>query len=204
MPKVKVPRKSTSVDMTAMTDVAFLLLTFFMLATKFKPDEPVIVDTPSSISEIQLPESDVILLTVDKSDRVFFSVDGQQVREQLLKQMSAKYNMTFTDKQMKEFAVMSAFGVPIAQLPQLLDMKSEQRNKVEQKGIPTDSLNNELGDWIMQTRLASKQINNKDVRVAVKGDKNTNYPIVKRIIKTLQEKNVNRFNFITTMERGSE
>jgi biopolymer transport protein ExbD len=99
---------------------------------------------------------------------------------------------------------MSAFGVPIAQLPQLLDMKSEQRNKVEQKGIPTDSLNNELGDWIMQTRLASKQINNKDVRVAVKGDKNTNYPIHKRIIKTLQEKNVNRFNFITTMERGSE
>ena len=76
MSKVKVPRKSTSVDMTAMTDVAFLLLTFFMLATKFKPDEPVIVDTPSSISEIKLPESDIMLLTIDKDGRVFFGIDG--------------------------------------------------------------------------------------------------------------------------------
>jgi biopolymer transport protein ExbD len=204
MPKVKVPRKSTSVDMTAMTDVAFLLLTFFMLATKFKPDEPVVVDTPSSISEIKLPESDVILLTVDKKDRVFFTVDGQQVREALIKQMAAKYNISFTDKQIKEFTLMSAFGVPIAQLPQLLDMKPEQRLKVEQPGIPNDSLNNELGDWIWQTRLASKQVNNADVRVAVKGDKETNYPVVKRIIATLQDKKVNRFNFITTLERGNQ
>ena len=69
MPKVKVPRKSTSVDMTAMTDVAFLLLTFFMLATKFKPDEPVVVDTPSSISEIKLPESGIMQITIDKQGR---------------------------------------------------------------------------------------------------------------------------------------
>ncbi len=202
MPKVKVPRKSTSVDMTAMTDVAFLLLTFFMLATKFKPDEPVIVDTPSSISENKLPESGVILLTIDKNNRVFFSVDGQKVREELLNKMATKYNITFSADQIKEFSNMSAFGVPIAQLPQLISMKAEERLKVEQKGIPCDSLNNELGDWIWQTRLASKLINNADVRVAVKGDRDTNYPIVKQIIATLQDKKINRFNFITTLEKN--
>ena len=199
MPKVKVPRKSTTVDMTAMTDVAFLLLTFFMLATKFKPDEPVAVDTPSSVSEIKLPESDIIQLTIDKGSRVFFGVDGQPTRIEVLKRMSEKYKITFTDAQIKEFSLLSTFGVPIAQLPQLLDMKPEARSKVDQSGIPSDSLNNELGDWIWQTRL----VNNK-VRVAVKGDRETNIPIVKRVIATLQEKKVNRFNFITTMERAGE
>lgn len=197
MPKVKVPRKSTSVDMTAMTDVAFLLLTFFMLATKFKPDEPVIVDTPSSISEIKLPESNVILITIDKNDRVFFGVDGQPTREKVLRSMADKYKVSFTEKQIKEFSLLSTFGVPIAQLPQLLDVKAEERLKVAQSGIPCDSLNNELSDWIWQTRLA-----NNVVRIAVKGDRETNYPVVKRVIATLQERKVNRFNFITSMERA--
>src|SRR6478735_3325571 len=140
MPKVKVPRKSTSVDMTAMTDVAFLLLTFFMLATKFKPDEPVVVDTPSSVSQILLPESDVILLTIDKDGRVFFGVDGQQTKEELIKRMGENYKVSFTPAQIKEFSLMSTFGVPIAQLPALLDMKSEQRLKATQTGVPSDSL----------------------------------------------------------------
>ena len=202
MPKVKVPRKSTSVDMTAMTDVAFLLLTFFMLATKFRPDEPVLVDTPSSISEIKLPESGVILLTIDKKDRVFFTVDGQQIREEALRKMGEKYSVAFTPNQMKEFSVMSAFGVPIAQLPQLLDLKSEERTKIEQPGIPLDSLNNQLGDWVWLTRVASKQVANKDLRIAVKGDRESNYPVIKRLIAVIQEKKVNRFNFITSMEKA--
>jgi biopolymer transport protein ExbD len=197
MPKVKVPRKSTSVDMTAMTDVAFLLLTFFMLATKFKPDEPVIVDTPSSISDIKLPESDVIQLTIDKDGRVFFGVDGQQTKEEVLKRVADIHKVSFTPNQIKEFSLMSTFGVPIAQLPALLDMKSEDRLKAAQPGIPVDSLNNELADWIWQTRLV-----NKEVRVAVKGDRETGYPTVKRVIATLQDKKVNRFNFITSMEKA--
>jgi biopolymer transport protein ExbD len=105
MSKVKVPRKSTVVDMTAMTDVAFLLLTFFMLATKFKPDEPVTVTTPSSISEIKLPETDILLLTIDKDSRVFFAMDGESNRLELLDKMAEKYQLTFNDKQKKEFSL---------------------------------------------------------------------------------------------------
>jgi biopolymer transport protein ExbD len=199
MPKVKVPRKSTTVDMTAMTDVAFLLLTFFMLATKFKPDEPVIVDTPSSVSEVKLPETDVMLLTIDNMGRVFFTVDGQNTRADLLEKMAVKYNITFTPEQKQEFLVMSSFGAPIAQLPKYLNMSSDEKKDYDRisSGIPYDSLNNELGDWVWQTRLA-----NNNVRVAIKGDRDVPYEKVKRVIATLQEKKVNRFNFITAMEKS--
>lgn len=201
MPKVKVPRKSTNVDMTAMTDVAFLLLTFFMLATKFKPDEPVVITTPSSISEIKLPETDVMLITIDKTGRVLFGIDGQQNRESMLTRMLEldKYKPLkdkFTPELIKEFSLADQFGLSIAQLPQYLSLKSEARKKVELTGIPSDSLNNELGDWIWQARMA-----NNNVRVAIKGDGDAKYPVVKQVIATVQEKNVNRFNLITSMEK---
>ncbi len=122
MSKVKIPRKSTVVDMTAMTDVAFLLLTFFMLATKFKPDEPVMVTTPSSISEIKLPETDILLLTIDKDSRVFFSMDGEQNRLALLDKMAEKYQLTFTEAQKKEFTLLSSFGVSIKNLGNYLTL----------------------------------------------------------------------------------
>lgn len=199
MPKVKIPRKSTSIDMTAMTDVAFLLLTFFMLATKFKPDEPVVVDTPTSVSEIKLPDTDIMLITIDKENRVFFAIDGQQTRATLLDKMAGIYKVSFTPEEKKEFSLLSSFGVPVADLKKLLNMKAEERSAFKQTGIPCDSLKNELADWVWQARLA-----NNEVRVAIKGDRETNYPAVKEVIATLQEKKVNRFNFITSMERAQE
>lgn len=197
MSKVKVPRKSTVVDMTAMTDVAFLLLTFFMLATKFKPDEPVTVTTPSSISEIKLPETDILLLTIDKDSRVFFAMDGEANRVELLDKMATKYQLTFNDKQKKEFSLLSSFGVSIKNLGQYLDLDSEGRKKFTQTGIPSDSTNNELADWVLQARFT-----NKALRVAVKGDQNAGYPVVKQVIATLQDKKVDRFNFITSLEKA--
>ncbi len=194
MPKVKVPRKSTSVDMTAMTDVAFLLLTFFMLATQFKPDEPVSVNAPSSVAEVPIPDVDIMTITISQDGRVFFSMEGQQYKEELIKKMSALKQVPMTADEIKSFSLMSSFGVPFSQLRSLLAQKPEDRAKFNQSGIPCDSLNNELGDWIWQSRLA----NNK-VRVAIKGDQDANFPIVKRVIATLQEKKVNRFNFITNM-----
>ena len=199
MSKVKVPRKSTYVDMTAMTDVAFLLLTFFMLATKLKPEEPVLVDTPSSISEIKLPESDIMLISISKDGRVFFGSDGQPVRAKVLVEMGKQYQITFTPEEIKQFSLIEQFGVPIANLKQYLATEGEARSKFPQPGIPSDSAKNELSDWIWQTRLA-----NNDVRVAVKGDKDSNYPVVKQVIATLQERKVNRFNFITSMESANQ
>lgn len=199
MSKVKIPRKSTVVDMTAMTDVAFLLLTFFMLATKFKPDEPVMVTTPSSISEIKLPETDILLLTIDKDSRVFFSMDGEQNRLALLDKMAEKYQLTFTEAQKKEFTLLSSFGVSIKNLGNYLNLDAEARKTFPQTGIPSDSTNNELADWIVQARYT-----NKDLRFAIKGDGDAGYPVIKQVLATLQEKKVNRFNFITSLEKANE
>lgn len=194
MPKVKVPRKSTSVDMTAMTDVAFLLLTFFMLATQFKPDEPVTINAPSSVAEVPLPDVDIMTITISNDGRVFFTMEGQQYKEALIQKMSAIKQVPFSAEEVKAFSLMSSFGVPFNQLKALLAEKPEERAKFKQTGIPCDSLNNELADWIWQSRLA----NNK-VRVAIKGDQDANFPVVKQVIATLQDKNVNRFNFITNL-----
>lgn len=195
MAKVKVPRKSTSVDMTAMTDVAFLLLTFFMLATQFRPDEPVQVLTPASVAEIPLPDVDVMLITISNDNRVFFDLQGEHYKYTLLEKMGKKYSIEFTDDEKKKFSNMSSFGLPIAQLKQYINLAPEKRAGVVSAGIPCDSLHNELSDWVWQSRLV-----NNSFRVAIKGDRDVSYPTIKQVINTLQEKDVNRFNFITSME----
>ena len=197
MPKVKVPRKSTLIDMTAMCDVAFLLLTFFMLTTQFKTDESIIVDTPSSISEIKLPDTDILNITINREGKVFFSLDNKNFsRERLLQRISEKYpELQFTAEEEKAFVLTGSVGVPINQLKGYLDLEDEERKMYSQPGIPVDSTNNELGIWIMQGRLS-----NPNVRITVNADQFCAWPVVKQVINTLQDKNVNKFNLITDLE----
>lgn len=195
MGKVKVHRTPPSLDMTPMVDLAFLLVSFFMLTTTFQPKEPVIVDMPKSVSEILLPDKDRMIITVSPDGRVFFDMDNKLYRERMLKSVGEKYGVPFTGEQVASFAVMSGFGVPIGSLPQFLDMKPEDRDKVHQPGIPVDSLNNELADWVMHARMS-----NPKLRVAIKGDRGTNYKVVKQVINTLIDRHVLRFNLITTLE----
>jgi biopolymer transport protein ExbD len=110
--------------------------------------------------------------------------------------MSEKYKVNFTPAQKKEFSLTEQFGVSINQLAQYLDMKPDERKKVKFTGVPCDSLNNELGDWIWQARLV-----NNNIRVAIKGDGDAKYPAVKQVITTVQDKKVNRFNLITSAEK---
>ena len=83
MAKFKKARISVKIDMTPMVDVAFLLLTFFMLTTQFKPPETVQIILPSSHSAFKLPESDVLTVTISKDNRIFLGVDNQYVRSKI-------------------------------------------------------------------------------------------------------------------------
>lgn len=185
-----------------MVDLAFLLVTFFMLTTKFAPEETVVVDTPSSISEIKLPESNVITLTIDNKKRVFFGVDDTKTKIQALQKVSAKYGVNFTAEQAKEFGNLPNFGLPINQLASYLNVEREERKQLnaQQPGIPIDSLNNQLIDWVIEARKANQALFKKPTYIAIKGDGNADVSTVQTVIKLLQERDINRFNLITDLE----
>jgi len=173
MPRVKVPRKSTAIDMTAMCDVASLLLTFFILTATARQPEALTVDTPSSTVKIKLPESNIATITVGQG-KVFFGVQGQPIRERVLQKMSERYKVPFSAEDIKRFSLIDNFGVPINQLKQVIDMKGADRNKEGlQPGIPIDSVAgaaSQLHEWIYQARIATKEINDESLRIAIKGD----------------------------------
>jgi len=171
MGKVKVHRSSTSIDMTPMVDLAFLLVTFFMLTTKFAPEEPLAVDMPSSVSEIKLPETDILTISISKDGVVFFNMDGKYNRETLLSKIGEKYNIKFSPEEIRSFSLLSSMGVPLGNLKQFLSMSSDERKLVNQPGIPCDSTNNELADWIIFSRIT-----NPKLRIAIKATRMLTIP----------------------------
>lgn len=203
MPRVKVPRKSTAIDMTAMCDVAFLLLTFFILTATARQPEPLPVSIPSSTYEFKVPDENNAILTIGQG-KVFFEVAGQNVRVRTLEKMGEQYKISFTPEEKKRFAVMSSFGVPIQSLKTLLAMTGEERNKPGvQPGIPTDSLDNQLNNWVLKAREATAEINQQAMRVSIKGDTKEEYPTVKKVVDVLQKQHVNKFLLITSAEGGA-
>lgn len=202
MPKVKISRKSTVVDMTAMCDVAFLLLTFFMLTSKMTEQDPKQVKTPTSISEIKLPESNVITILVDKDGKVYFGVDGQANRLAVLNKIGETYKTTFTIAEQKKFTLINSFGIPVEKMHQYLDLKTEDREAFQAKmGMPADSTDNQLKFWIKSANdnfVAS----NTQFKVAIKADNGTPYPKIRQVIRTLQDLNLLRFNLITGLEEA--
>jgi len=202
MPKVKPHRTSPSLDMTPMVDLAFLLVTFFMLTTQFRPDEAVVVDPPSSTSDFKAPDSDILTLAVDAKKRVFWGYDKAPIKDATLRAVATKYGVTFTEAQIKQFSLLPNFGVPIQQLGSYLDKDTEQRKALNPTlpGIPYDSLNNQMMDWVIEARKANARLFQKPTYLAIKGDGNADVGTVQKVIKELQEKDINRFNLVTSLE----
>ncbi len=212
MPKHKPKRGAPTIDMTAMTDVAFLLLTFFMLTAKAKPQETVIVDTPSSISETKLPEAGTLTILVSKEGKIYLDMTGSHTRMALIEDFNNTYNLGLDDKERLKFANLGSFGVPRSRLKQYIDTEPAERAAFQTNGIPVDTADvnkSELADWIHNARLTQFRMKQEgtvkdEYVIVVKADKDTPYPAIQKVINTLTDINVNKFNLITSMEGGKE
>lgn len=208
MPKHKPKRGTPLIDMTAMTDVAFLLLTFFMLTAKMKPQENLVIDTPASISQTKLPESGTLTILVGKDGRIFLDMTGQHTRMELINSMNEQYQMGLTEQEKLLFTNVGSFGVPRSQLKKYLNTMPTERTKFPAMGIPVDSLDvnkSELANWIHNARLAQFKMKQEgkvkeEYVMVVKADKDTPYPAVQKVINTLVDININKFNLITGLE----
>lgn len=205
MPKVKMARKSTHIDMTAMCDVAFLLLSFFMLATKFKPDEPVVVSTPSSISQIIMPDTSIMMITIDPKDRVFFTIDRKNVavydnkdsRRGLINDMDEFKKLGLTPEEKEKFVRGASIGVPLNQLKSYLSQDGATQKQLDKDavGIPVDSADNQLKDWINVARN-----NNPFLRIVIKADGETKYDGYQKVLRTLSDLKLNMFSLVTNVQ----
>lgn len=203
MSKAKVKRSSTSIDMTAMCDVSFLLLTFFILTATARQPDPLDITTPSSSVQFKMPDKDISIVSIGKG-KVFLEIIGQDVKRTTLQRMANNYGQTFTPEEVKKFEVIGAFGVPMGNLKKFLAMDANGREKSGiQSGIPMDSTtNNELFNWIKEARYATSELHGIDMRLSIKGDATTEYPIVRGVIDLLQKQKINKFSLITSSEGG--
>jgi len=200
MPRVKVARKSTAIDMTAMCDVAFLLLTFFILTAKPKVEDPSKAEVPPSTKMMPVGDANMVTLSVGQQ-KVFFSVTEQDVREAALKEMGTKYGVSFTPEEQQRFGLTQVFGVPMKDLKGFLDLDKDGLKHYQQTGIPVDTTNNnELSNWILLSRQADKALHDKDLDFSIKGDKNEEYPTINLVIGILEKQKKFKFNLITTLK----
>ena len=196
MSKVKVARKSTRIDMTAMSDVTVLLLTFFMLTSTFVKKEPVQVTTPASVSEIKIPETNILSILIDPQGKVFMSMDKQGDMMNTLDSVGNVYGITFTEKEKNKFKLLPTFGVDIKQMKEFLAKKPEVQDKIlANYGIPTDSIDNQFKAWVQKAKK-----NNPDLRIAIKADQKTPYKVIKNVMTSLQDLRENRYNLITALK----
>ena len=197
MAKVKMSKKSTKIDMTAMCDVAFLLLSFFVMTSTAKVPEPLPVDMPASTRETKLPDTDLATVTVGDG-KVFFGITGQDLRRDALGKIAERYQLQFSEEETKRFSLIDGFGVPAGNLKALIAMSSEDRNKEgTQPGIPYDSLDNQLREWILAARYAARDVHGTELKVAIEGDAKEEYPTIKKVIDILQDQKVNKFYLVT-------
>lgn len=208
MANIKTSKKSTRIDMTAMCDVAFLLLSFFIMTATSKVPEPKPVDTPASTIKAKLPERNLLTITVGDS-AVYLGMSDRETRIAALEAMSLKYDIAFTPKEINEFSLLDSFGVPLEQLKSLLALKNAERNRPgTQAGIPYkgDISENELSYWVyyanaavVSAQQAEGKETIKEIEIAIKGGSKEKYPVVKNVFDILQKQNMNDFYLVTSL-----
>ena len=201
MGRFKVKKQDMFIDMTPMSDVMVLLLTFFMLTATFVKDEPVKVNTPGSVSEIKIPENNLLTIYVEKNGKVFMAMDTPENMRKMAKQMVDSEKLSMTEKQLDEFAEVSMFGTPLNLTTGWLasDEKYSMLTSDPSAGIPCDSINDELKVWVKAARTAMGD-GMKNLRIAIKADATTSYKAIKNVMNSLRDIHEDRYNLITSLK----
>lgn len=208
MGKLKVKKSDVWIDMTPMSDVMVLLLTFFMLTSTFVKNEPVKVNQPQSVSEIKIPEQNVLNIVVDKDGKVFMSMDNQNDMMNVIMDMDSKFNLGLSAQEMKKFQTDPMWGMSLGMLKAYLNLPNEKMTEAitgEKAGIPTDSImdapekKSEFQEWV-----TSVVDNTDDVKIAIKADSDTPYEKIKKVMSELQDMDQNRYYLITSLKTGEE
>ena len=202
MGRFKVKKQDTFIDMTPMSDVMVLLLTFFMLTATFVKEEPIKVNTPGSVSEVKIPENNLLTIFIEKNGKVFMAMDSPASLRKLANAMNEKGSLNLNAQQVETFAQAPTFGTPLNTIAGWLetDNRNELLIKSQEAGIPCDSLNNELKTWVSTAREACGE----GLGIAIKADKSTSYAVIKKVMDTLRDIDEARYKLITSLKGVEE
>jgi len=196
MIKVRRLKKLPRLDMNPLSDLAFLLVSFFMMTTTFKTESPTTIATPTSRAELKIPDKNICMISIDREGHLFFGVDNKYDRIKMLEVIGDQNQLVFNAEQKEEFSLINSFGLQFTELPQYLNLPKEQRGSVEQNGIPSDSLHNEFRQWLIAARLSNPRL-----RFAIHADAEVPFPVINRCFENLRDLNITRFNLITDAKK---
>ena len=203
MGKIKIAKKDIWIDMTPMSDVMTLLLCFFMLTSTFLTPEPVKVNTPSSVSEVKVPENDVLNILIDPNGKIFVGTENKNNMLAMMQDVTDKFGITLNATQIKYFREDAMIGAPLSKFADYLNLEPDKMGEaIQTMGIPTDSIDggmSEFQEWVKAAREA-----NSDIKIAIKSDATTSYKVIKTVMSELQDMNENRYQLITNLKTSSE
>jgi biopolymer transport protein ExbD len=201
MPSVKIAKKSTDTDMTPFVDIAFLILSFFIMATKFKPPEPVEITTPGSVLSQKLPENNAVMVIIDSANKVYFTVLSEKDKtkfDAIIENLNTTRNLGLTPAEKANYRQTFAVGVPFGNLKQLLSTPGSEQKNIKQPGIPVlDSANNELVWWIAAAKSAFA---GESLNYLIKGDGKSKYPTFEAVVSALKRNDEFKYNLVTALD----
>ncbi len=198
MPRAKIKRKGTSIDMTAMCDVAFLLLSFFILTAQFKPAEAVPILIPGSVaSKAATLNTDAFVVSINRDSKVFIELSDPAIRQKVLYKFEALKAIQLPADLNTKFSNTSLIPVPAAALQQYLQLSPAEIKKTPLPGIPVDTTGGELRDWITAA-LQAYDNNTNNVHFIIKGDNDAKYPVINNVLIAFKRNDVYKYQLLTT------
>ena len=173
MAEIRRLKKLPKLDMNPLSDLAFLLVSFFMMTTTFKTESPTAIATPTSRAELKIPDKNICMISIDREGHLFFGIDNKYDRIKMLEVIGSQNQLVFDAEQKEQFSLINSFGLQFTELPQYLNLTKEQRGSVEQNGIPSDSLHNEFRQWLIAARLSNPRL-----RFAIHADAEVPFPVI--------------------------